>query len=405
MNRCLAHPALNARRGLAVLPVISLLLIGLSVLTLLSSRAQWAEWRSSAGLVRARIAFEAAEAGLIHATLALSEPSAAPTAGAPSGCSASAPPRCVAERAPATGWLCQCGLTATLPEPTLSNTEVDRPAFATRVEALAEPGRVEIISTGCSSVAKGCGGQRTPDASVSLRAVLATIGAPWTVPDATLSAQGEVRLRGGTQVVHHSADPASLTVDAGQAISIDASAGLQGAPGTPPESTRIEFDPAWAQTRFEDHVRRLFGMPANQLARLPQWLKPPCAPACTVAGLSALQAATTGQARMIWIEGDLHLSTPGPASLGTGERPVLLIVTGRLVLDGPISLVGWVIAGQALSWQSAPAGTLRGAAQVLGDVSIDGALSLGFDRPVLQALVSDTGTRVSVPGSWRDHTP
>ncbi len=233
---------MTPQRGLAVLPVISLLLIGLSVLTLLSSRAQWAEWRSGAGLIRARIAFEAAEAGLTYATLALSEPTtAASTAASLPGCSASAPPRCVAERAPATGWLCQCGPQSSLPEPTPADPDTDRPAFMTRVEALTQPGRVEIISTGCSSVARGCGGQRPADASASLRAVLITIGAPSTIPEATLSTRGSVQLRGGTWVMHTSADPTSLTVDAGLAISMDGRSGLQGAPGTPSESTHIEF--------------------------------------------------------------------------------------------------------------------------------------------------------------------
>ena len=39
---------MKAVQGLAVLPLIGLLLVGLSVLTLLSGQAQWAEWRSSA---------------------------------------------------------------------------------------------------------------------------------------------------------------------------------------------------------------------------------------------------------------------------------------------------------------------------------------------------------------------
>jgi Tfp pilus assembly protein PilX len=388
--------------GLAVLPVISLLLIGLSVLALLSSRTQWAELRSSTAMIRARTAFEAAEAGLIHAAVALSEPSTSATLAT---CSASAPPRCVAEAAPATGWVCQCGLDTALPEPTFQTHDTDRPAFATRIERRAQPGQVEIISTGCSSVARGCGGQRPADASATVRAIFATVGIPLTLPGATLSAQGNVRLRNSARVIHDRADPASLTVDAGQAISIDPLSATQGAPGTPPESTRVEFDPAWAGTRFDDHILRQFGMSATRLARLPQWQKPSCAPTCSVADLGTSAGAAAERSRMFWIDGDLHLSTLAASQLGTDEHPILLVVSGRLTLGGPITLVGWIMAGQGLHWQSSLAGSLRGAAQALGEVSIDGPLTLDFDLATLQILQTDAGTRALVPGSWRDHTP
>ena len=383
---------MKAVQGLAVLPLIGLLLVGLSVLTLLSGQAQWAEWRSSAALIRARQSFEAAEAGLTFAA-------------AQASCSASAPPRCVAEPAPATGWICQCGLDAALPEPIFSSPDVDRPAFATRIERQAQPGLIEIISTGCSSVARGCGGQRAADASATVRALFAAVGIPLTLPGATLSAQGQVRLSNGARVIHDRADPASLTIDAGQAISIDPLSATQGAPGTPAESTRVEFDPVWASARFADHILRQFSMTPAQLARLPQWQKPSCTPACSVADLGALQGTPSTRPLMIWVEGDLRLSAQAASSLGAEANPVLLVVSGRLEIDGPVTLVGWVIAGQALNWQSGVAGSLRGAVQALGEASVDGPLTMAFDLTPLQTLQTEAGTRVMVPGSWRDHTP
>lgn len=112
----------------------------------------------------------------------------------------------------------------------------------------------------------------------------------------------------------------------------------------------------------------------------------------------AALAAAAAQRQLISVEGDLLLR--GPLVLGSPERPLLLVVAGRLRVEGAVSLVGLAHAA-AVDWVG-PTGPWRGALLVEGAAAGSGPFDLAHDATVLQRLRTGQGSFVRVPGSWRD---
>lgn len=98
------------------------------------------------------------------------------------------------------------------------------------------------------------------------------------------------------------------------------------------------------------------------------------------------------------VDGDLLLR--GPLTLGSATDPVLIVVAGRLQIEGAVKLHGLVHAAD-VGWSGAT-GTLRGALISAGGAAGLGALDLVHDAAVLELLRTHHGSFVRVPGSWRD---
>ena len=114
---------------------------------------------------------------------------------------------------------------------------------------------------------------------------------------------------------------------------------------------------------------------------------------------SAIHAA--GSNRMVSITGDATLD--GPLTLGSAERPVILVVSGTATLRGDVTLHGVLYAGD-IRWDGptgAPAG-VHGAVISESDYRGNGAPRLQRDAAVLRALQRHTGSFARVPGSWKD---
>ena len=96
--------------------------------------------------------------------------------------------------------------------------------------------------------------------------------------------------------------------------------------------------------------------------------------------------------------GDLTLR--GPLTLGSPERPLLIVAAGALQLQGAVQLHG-VAHAASLAWIG-PAATVRGALISEGVAAGDASLDLQRDADVLEALRTRQGSFVRLPGSWRD---
>ncbi|MFT3956192.1 MAG: hypothetical protein QM722_17955 [Piscinibacter sp.] len=113
---------------------------------------------------------------------------------------------------------------------------------------------------------------------------------------------------------------------------------------------------------------------------------------------TALAALHASGVTLVALPGDLLLR--GPLTLGTAQRPMLIVAAGTIQLQGAVSLHG-VLYGNGISW-AAPSATLNGALLSEGTAGGDASLLLARDADVLEALRTRQGSFVQLPGGWRD---
>jgi Tfp pilus assembly protein PilX len=334
--------------------------------------------RSSVNQQRSTLSYEAAEAGLNWAQAMLNQPEAANErceALDPSSATTRKTARTFAQRhsegtSPvaarcvntADGWACHCA--GGDPEP--SGSAIQQTAFSLQIKALAaeasQPARLQISATGCHAAQAPCtarGNASIEEASqVRLQVQLARIGG----------------LRKG------------LT----QAITLRD--GAQSAP---------EF--------FAEH----FGLDPNT------WIKQPAVRVvrcevssnCLESALKTLSIAI--EPTLLWMKGDVVLDASAdhtalfPAVLGSDERPVTLVVTGRLTLRGPVQIHGVLYATSVETPGTDPSTATELKPQVHGAVLAENSVSLAADQVLLNAdvlnrLQTQTGTYARLPGSWKD---
>lgn len=168
---------------------------------------------------------------------------------------------------------------------------------------------------------------------------------------------------------------------------------LQPALPVPPTTALTLRDPAQSPDAF---FVQHFGLGKAAWAAQPVVQRLACSGDCGAALAAALGAGT--QRPLVQVDGDLSLR--GPLALGTPQRPVLIVVTGRLQLEGAVSLQGLVYAAE-VAW-TAPAAPLRGALLAEGSAAGSGPLDVAHDAALLELLRTRQGSFIRVPGSWRD---
>jgi len=120
---------------------------------------------------------------------------------------------------------------------------------------------------------------------------------------------------------------------------------------------------------------------------------------CTNSLLAA--AALDSGAGLIHVEGDVSIR--GPADFGSLERPVVIVATGTIRVDGAVTITG-LLYGGSVSWDGPPAAGafVHGALISEGDYRGDGTPQIVHDLAVLARLTGRAGTFARVNGSWRD---
>ena len=163
-------------------------------------------------------------------------------------------------------------------------------------------------------------------------------------------------------------------------------------PVPPPTALTLRMTTQSADQFFVEH----FGLSKQAWSAQPGVAQVDCRGDCGSALRDAL--GTQLERPLAWVDGELLLQ--GPLTLGTPERPVLLVASGPVRLRGAVTLHG-VLYGSEISW-SGVATPLRGALLSEGAAGGDAALDLGRDAALLEILRTRTGTLTRVPGSWRD---
>ncbi|MEO6410165.1 MAG: pilus assembly PilX N-terminal domain-containing protein [Burkholderiaceae bacterium] len=418
----------RAQRGVAALVITVLLFFTMVLASVYLNRNLVFEQRSSANQYRATQAFEAAEAGLEWATALLNSNQrigpdclAAATSATSfrdrfigndratsrlSGRSvggAALQAACVRAGA---GWSCACPSDG---PPVLAASNADNaPAFILEFLGGDKPGVLRVVSTGCSSLAGACAAtaadaRTRPDATAKVEVSFGLLPAVAALPVAALTARGSVDA-GNAALGLHNADPATgVAVHAGTSVSATL-ARITVPAGASVATSVVEGDAELAALVPERLFTSLFGIDKLAWKNQPVVRRVACPGDCTGAVVSAIDAGVVNQ--MLWVSSTV--GTPmrivGPITLGTPERPVVIVVDGPLHLSGTVRVHGMLYAA-SLTWTDAPApgALVRGAVVVEGGYTGDAAADLVYDATLLATLKSTTGALVRINGSWRDY--
>ncbi len=421
----LPRPCRVARdeRGAAALIVTTMLFLAMALTFLFVNRNLVFEQRSSVNQYRSSQAFEAAEAGLEWALVRLNnaqpldadcQPSAdaasssfrtrflvtddsgtiAPVTWNHAGVATPLQPSCVRFGA---GWSCSCpahGL------PTLTPAADTAPAAAFMLQFLPTPkaGVVRVRAIGCTSLAGAClpGSATIADATARADITLGLFAALRTPPAAALTARGAVRIGTASMGVHNPAT--GISIHAGEVI--DASAvRLGGAAGAGPSGTLAANDTALAALSTDRFFASYFGVDKATWRSQVAVTRIACGGSDCGRALAAAVAAASDNA-LIWVDGDLTLN--GPLTLGSPQRPVLIVASGAAHVDGALALSG-VIYSATMRWDGAGSSALvRGAVIVEGDHQGHAAPEIVYDSAVIAVLSRRLGSFARVSGSWRD---
>lgn len=400
-----------AARGAATLVVVIVLFFVMALVAAYASRNLVVEQRVANAVLDATLAHEAAQFGLDQ-TLALLNADALDAQCQPvsSGSSSlrerwlaidaqgyitprwSDPSRrpMACDRAASGNWLCQC---PSQHQPTLLAPGPDK-AWSVRVglsPALKVPGALGLVAEGCAQASGACGfgfnaqnadSTEHVDAPRSMR--LALLPALSQAPAAALTALGQVDLGSGLRVVH---SQHATPLRSGGAVSGNTSH-LQGAPGALGPLSVV--DPALAALTPEALLRRTFGMASSHLSRHAALRTVTCSGACQ----PQLSALADRGAQFVRIEGDLALGQA--ASLGSAERPLLVLVDGDLELQGSVDVHGLLVVRGSASL-AAPA-QIHGALIAGGDVQGTAGAAVLWNSTVLQRLQTQVGSFVKLSG-------
>lgn len=399
-----------------------LLVFAMLIVVAYANRNVAVEARASANQYRSTQAFEAAEAGLEWTLAKLNDstpigddclPSADPAAQsfrdghlrfAGSGFAAATwddagtptllQAACVRND---TGWSCSCPSTGA-PKPPVAAGTATSPAFTVALTTGTKPGLIVATASGCTrgdvvcNTTSNIGHESTARVEVTLGLVPGLRAAP----AAALTVRGNVDA-GASALGLHNADPAlgSTAVHAGGTVTGDALR-LSAADGSSLDGAIVAGDATLASLAGDRYFARWFGM--NKAT----WLAQPGATRIVCSGncASSIADAVAAGSRLLAIDGDIDLA--GPISLGTAERPVVLVANGALRLRGAVALRG-IIAAASIDWRETAAGALvQGAAISESDYSGDACADIVHDAAVLARLQGGSGSFARVNGSWKD---
>ena len=176
-------------------------------------------------------------------------------------------------------------------------------------------------------------------------------------------------------------------------------ASLTTLPGVATAASLAAGDAQLSGTDADHLLTRFLGLDRTRWQELAGVEKPDCPADC---GAALAQAIGPDAAhRLAWIAGDLIID--GSLTLGSAERPVLLVVEGQVRLSGGVVIHGAIFT-LAANWDTTGTANtqLHGALIALGNVGGTGTPTIAYDAAVLARLHGQLGSFVRVPGSWRD---
>lgn len=380
---------MNVQRGVAALPITLVLAFAVLLAAAFANRSVLLQVRSSVHQLHAAQAHEAAQAGLAWALAQLNRPmpigeDCRPTREAsatPWHEQASAGPlqaSCVAQ---GQGWTCHCPSSG---EPR-SVADAEAAAFHIRLDAdPSRPGRWELCSTG-----HGMSGGR----AIELRMDIGRLPALDTQPSAALTVRGTASFNGEFALTH--TDPASsgLTLQTGGSV-LGTMPHLTSTPGTPAAASVASEDAVLSRLSAQGLHASVFRMNSGNWRQQPAAVTIDCHNTCDAALADAARHHT-----LIALEGGLRLAAA--MSVGTAQRPVLLVADGPVELPAGATIHGLIYARHSM-WTSEAPVIVHGAVIAESDLVASGPTQIHHDTAVLRTLQRRNGTYAPVIGSWRD---
>lgn len=296
------------------------------------------------------------------------------------------------------GWNCNCPASA--PPMLSAPPQAPAPAFSVTFQDSGRPGLIRVVATGCSALGGACfPAVAEVDATSRIQALLGWLPALRTAPAAALTVRGSIDANEAPFGAHNrDAASSGLALHAGGSVAASR-ARLDVPAGGSSAGAIAALDSALASLNEPSFFARYFGLDHERWSRQPSVQRLVCSEDCGGA-LQAAADATRGPT-LIHVDGDLLLG--GPRTLGSLQRPVLVVATGNVRLAGAVALTGVIYGSEAIVWSGPGLGArIQGALIGAGGYSGDGTPELVYDTDVLARLKREAGTFVRVNGSWRD---
>lgn len=428
----------HRQQGLATLAAVMVLFFVVAMVAAYSSRNLVFEQRTSVNQLRATQAVEAAQAGMEWALGMLNggRVTAACTATADTAfnsfreryldidaASANVTPRTTSDGGEllptcvmASGGLtCDCPTNAA---PTLvAPTDVDvRTAFRVRFSVpigTARPRTVQVDVLGCTKLTEGCldfsSTSSDGQGRARVSAIVAMRSAVPTAPGAAVTARGAVS---GALLAYNTAVTGSgITIQSGATVTVPTTK-LFGPAGTPPEATKIDSEPKFADAALAGAGRTVgdrmfaahFGLWPGSYRDQPSVAVINCNPTCNETALVA--AHTAAPQRLLWVNGNVTIDNA--VTLGSAAVPVLVFINGgSLTFTAAATIHGVLYVGRDSA--VAPAafaitgpGTIRGALMAEHALTGLGDTTVVHDEAVVRLLRQTRGSFAMVPGTWKD---
>ena len=373
----------SSQRGASTIAITLLLSFVALLSVVFANRSVLLDAKTSVNQYRAAQAREAAEAGLAWALAQMNNNTPIGDDCRPSGNGSGSPFRersVAAMRASCTArhgdWSCRCGASSE-PSGDASHT------FGIQFVETDAPGVLQLNARGTAS-----------GSHAQLQVHLGRLPGLDSLPAAALTVRGPASFGAGSFGIHHT-DPASggLTLHSGGPLP-SLSLQLSSTPGTPASASLLAEDPALAALTPQGLFASLFRMDKTSWRAQPMVHELDCSQACDGALVEA-----SARHQLLWLRGGLRLDTP--VTLGTAQRPVLLVVDGPVNLRGNAVIHGLVYATQA-SWIDTAGATIQGAVVLEDALQASGNTQIHHHLAVLQALHQHTGSYARAANSWRD---
>ena len=397
------HTGPAPQQGAAALTLMLMLLVAMALIVAWLNQGLLFEQRSISNETQASQALAAAEAGLAWAQAHLNQPDAIDTTCRPTGASSgtflraqvlpmnqpggtvrtpTAPLIC--QHTPS-GWACDCSGTQTL-QTLPPSTQA---AFSVRLQPQPDVHWVTVTATACAQVDASC--RQNPGAQI--QNTLALVGGLLRPPSAALTALGSIH---AVNLQATASIPAQATLHAGGEY-IGPTADIQFGSRTDPALRPLRLgDPRLARLSPADLFSSFFGVARSHWQQQAALQSFDCSKPCGQALAQWLQERPNAMVHL------RRLDVRGPATLGSPDHPVLLVVDEDASFEGQVTLFGALYAQQIFSTHSSDSLlTVEGA--LISETTITlGRASVHYQAEILERLKRTLGTFVKVPGSWTD---
>jgi len=411
---------LEKQKGVALVTALTIL-VGMTLIAFFANRSLIFEQKTSANQTRSTRAMEAAEAGLEWALANLNYQKKSDTACAalasPTGTDkkfrdryldpdgnglysetfSPITPGCLSN---GTSWTCSCPATG---NPSFASCTATSgcPTFTVSfAQVSGQPTMVEITSMGCTSPDQPCvpGSASTADSTATVRQIFKIQPGLATPPAAPLSAKGNVDF-GSNAITVTNTDPGTngITINAGGTITGANDSTVKTLPGTPNGASLVGSDPSLSSLTDDQMFQTFFGQSKSDFKAASSTTQFTCSAGCT-AGFESL---VNSGANVIWVDGDLDITSN--ATIGTADKPVIIVVDGNAHLNGNLVIYG-VVYSTNITWDNTGGGGAKiiGAAISEGNFTTTGTPDPTYSADVMNKLKTTTGQFAKVLGSWRD---